>query len=82
MEFSHVKKKDKISNVFLRQLGKRIQVIRKEKKLTQLDLGFMCDMERSNIARIEVGGTNPSILTLKKIAEALEVSLEELIKIE
>jgi len=37
-------------------------------------------MEQSNLARIEKGETNPTIKTLLKICEVLEISLGELIK--
>jgi transcriptional regulator with XRE-family HTH domain len=32
--------------------------------------------------RIESGRTNPTILTLKKISEGLEVTLEELVRVD
>lgn len=65
---------------FLIRIGQRIQEIRQDKGLTQIELSYRCEMERSNMRRIEAGGTNPTILTLKKIAEALEVELDEIVK--
>lgn len=56
---------------FLQKLGANIARIRKEKGLTQLDLGAAIDMEKSNISTIENGRQNPSALTLKKIADAI-----------
>jgi transcriptional regulator with XRE-family HTH domain len=67
------------NNQFLIKLGENISKIRKEKGITQIELGHRCDFDRSNMRRIESGRTNPTILTLKKISEGLEVSLEELI---
>ena len=75
-----MKKRDKRDALILKQLGKRIAIIRKEKKITQLELAFRCDIEGPNITRIESGGTNPTFLTLKKIAEGLEISIDELLK--
>jgi transcriptional regulator with XRE-family HTH domain len=60
---------------FLLALGLRIKKIRLEKNLTQQELASLCDFEKSNMSRIENGGTNPTILTLRKISEALEVNL-------
>lgn len=64
----------------LKRLGKRISDIRKEKGITQMELGFRCDIEKPNMNRIEKGGTNPTFLTLNKICKELEVNLEEIIK--
>ena len=67
------------NSLILIKLGENISKIRKEKGITQIELGHRCDFDRSNMRRIESGRTNPTILTLKKISEGLEVSLEELI---
>ena len=66
--------------IFLKKLGKRIRDIRKDKGLTQAELGFRCDMEKPSIGRIEIGGTNPTILTIKKICRELEIQLDEFFK--
>lgn len=60
---------------FLKKLGKRISFIRKSKGYSQLDLGSIIDMEKSNLSAIENGRQNPSSLTLKKIADALQVQV-------
>jgi transcriptional regulator with XRE-family HTH domain len=60
---------------FLKKLGKRISSIRKAKGYSQLDLGSIIDMEKSNLSAIENGRQNPSSLTLKKIADALQVQV-------
>lgn len=62
---------------FLIQLGKRIATLRKAKGYSQLDLGSIIDMEKSNLSAIENGRQNPSSLTLKKIADALQVKVVE-----
>lgn len=67
---------------FLKKLGQNIQRVRKEKGMTQVELGDLCDSEKSSINRIETGRTNPTTLTLKKIAEGLEISVDELFKFE
>ena len=63
---------------FLKKLGKRITLLRKRKKISQIELASNCDFEKSNMSRIESGRTNPTALTLLKIAQALEVPLKKL----
>ena len=75
------KYKSQDDSAFLIRIGQRIQEIRQTKGLTQIELSYRCEMERSNMRRIEAGGTNPTILTLKKIADALEVELDEIVKL-
>jgi transcriptional regulator with XRE-family HTH domain len=66
----------------LKKLGKRIADLRLNKGLTQTELAYMCDFERPNLARIEAGNTNPTYLTLLKIATSLEITMLELIDID
>ncbi|MCB9335802.1 MAG: helix-turn-helix transcriptional regulator [Flavobacteriales bacterium] len=61
-------------------LGNRIAKIRAEKGITQYRMAKNLMMEQSNLARIEKGETNPTIKTLLKVCEVLEVTLEELVK--
>lgn len=68
------------SEKYLRCIGNRIIEIRTSKGFTQYKLAKNLMMEQSNLARIEKGETNPTIKTLLKICEVLEISLEELIK--
>jgi transcriptional regulator with XRE-family HTH domain len=68
----------------LKIIGKRIQEIRISKGYSQVDLAgkIKGSIDTTNISRIESGRTNPTIYTLFRIAEALEVSLEKLMSIE
>jgi len=61
---------------FLIGLGKNIAQIRKEKSVKQTELAYMCDMEKSNLIRIEKGRTNPTTLTLRKLSKALKISVK------
>ena len=69
-------------NELLKSVGKRIQELRVSRGLTQVDLVGRIDgdIDTTNISRIESGRTNPTIYTLYRIAVALEVKLEELVK--
>lgn len=73
-----MKARDKSELVFLKKLGKHIAALRKERMLTQKQLGDLCDMEKQNIMRIEAGNTNPTTITLLKLSEALDIDLADL----
>jgi len=48
--------------------------------MTQIELAVLCDFEKASMSRIESGRTNPTILTLKKISEALDIHISDLLK--
>jgi transcriptional regulator with XRE-family HTH domain len=50
--------------------------LRLAKGLTQEDLARMLNTKQESIARLENGGSLPSLSTMKKLAEALDVDLE------
>lgn len=56
-------------------LGYRIQVRRKEMGHSLRDLAGKTDLTASFISQVERGQTNPSIDSLRRIAEALQVSI-------
>lgn len=57
--------------------GKRIQKLRKEKNLTITALANEANTSRSLISQIESGYTAPSLSTLEKIVNALDISLSD-----
>lgn len=59
-----------------------IRRIRKEKGLTQKQLGERCGIADSNIRKYESGTQNPKLETLQKISNALEVDINSLLNIE
>ena len=63
-------------------VGKRIKELREEKKMAQQTLAAACNFEKSNMARLEAGNTNPTIWTWSKIADSLSVTLKELVDFE
>jgi transcriptional regulator with XRE-family HTH domain len=62
------------------KIGKRIKYIRESKGISQKDLAYESDLDRSYIASIEVGKRNVSIVNLEKIANALNIPLYKLFK--
>jgi transcriptional regulator with XRE-family HTH domain len=65
-------------------IAQRIVSLRKAKGLTQQDMEIRTGIKRSYLSRMENGSlpqyTNPTIVTLEKITNALGVSLSRFIK--
>lgn len=59
-------------------LGERLKTIRKEKNLSQADIEKRTGLLRCYVSRVENGHTVPSVETLEKIAQALEIPLYQL----
>lgn len=75
---------DQHRNKLLIALGKRIQELREEQGLSQVDLAsrMLGKFDTTNISRIESGRTNATIFTLYRIALALEIPVKELLEID
>ncbi|MBP6540838.1 MAG: helix-turn-helix transcriptional regulator [Saprospiraceae bacterium] len=63
---------------FIKYLGLKIRTIRISKGYSQQHLANLCDVELSNINRIELGKINTSVAHAKLIADALDVHIKEL----
>ena len=61
----------------LQKIVNRLKQIRKAKGLTIQELAYRCDIERSNISRIEGGKNYITLKTLCKICNALDVKWED-----
>ena len=59
------------------KIGQRIRELREAQSMSQKDLSFAADLDRSYIASVENGQRNISIVNIEKIATALGVSLKE-----
>ena len=64
----------------IRYISARIKELRKERMLTVQELAYRCDMERSNLSRIEAGRTNLTIKTVCIICNALNITLRDVIR--
>jgi transcriptional regulator with XRE-family HTH domain len=62
------------------KLGKNLKRIRTAKKLSQGAIARSLEVHRAYISGIENGKRNPTLTTIQKLAEALGVSADELIK--
>ena len=56
----------------------RLKQIRLEKGLSQSKLADLSGIDTSNISRLESGGRTPNLQTIKKVADALKISLDEI----
>lgn len=63
-------------------VGENIKRLRKERGLTQKNLGELCGIAEPNIRKYENGKQNPKLETIEKIATALGVTAFDLMGIE
>ncbi|OOQ57421.1 hypothetical protein BC343_15095 [Mucilaginibacter pedocola] len=61
----------------LLHFGQKLREQRKSKGLTIEQLANIADLERIAVSRIELGKTNPKLMTILALAEALEISPKE-----
>ncbi|MGF6213419.1 helix-turn-helix domain-containing protein [Comamonas sp. 4034] len=59
-------------------LGQSVKRHRHAAKLSQMNLAFEAEMERSHVSRIERGVSNPSLFALATICHVLKITLPEL----
>lgn len=62
------------------KIGLRIKHLREKAEMSQKDLSFASNLDRSYIASVESGKRNISIVNIEKIAKALNVSVREFFK--
>ena len=63
-----------------KELGMRIRYLREKRKMTLEDLSFESNVNKNYLSDLERGNRNPTVKILTRIAEALDVTLEELFK--
>jgi len=63
-----------------KKIGQRIKEIRIHKKLTQEQLAWEADVDRTYMNHVENGRKNISIKSLEKIIKALNVPFSEFFK--
>ena len=63
------------------KFGKKVREIRKEKGLSQEELSFKADLHRTYIGMIERAEKNITLINIEKIANALEISISDLLKV-
>ncbi|RWU04241.1 XRE family transcriptional regulator [Pseudodesulfovibrio sp. S3] len=61
------------------EFGERVRVLREKAGLSQEGLAEEADAHRTYVSGLERGRQNISLLTMKKLAEALSVEMVELV---
>jgi len=65
----------------MNMIGENIKKIRKKKGISQDKLSKLADVTLTTLTKIETGiNTNPTVNTMQKIAKALGVSVDSLLK--
>lgn len=64
----------------IKSIASRIKFYRTAQGLTIQELAYRCEMERSNLSRIEAGKSNLTVKTMCIICNALNITLRDLIK--
>lgn len=63
---------------FKKRLGKKIKKYRNKAGLSQLKLALSSNISRTQISRLENGEISTSVLTLLRVAKALQLDKEQL----
>ncbi|MCL4400217.1 helix-turn-helix domain-containing protein [Patescibacteria group bacterium] len=63
-----------------KRLGENLKRIRTKKGITQGDIVRTLGVPKSFVSSIENGKTNPTLATIAKLAKAIGVPIQELIK--
>ena len=66
---------------FLKELSRRVRLNRRYQGLTQAELGDRAGLSRSFVAVFETGRHGIDITTLRRVAEALDLSLPALVDV-
>jgi transcriptional regulator with XRE-family HTH domain len=62
-----------------KEIGQRIRALRKKKGFTQEDMADRCNLHWTYIGGLERGERNPTLTTMKRIADGLKVDLHTLL---
>lgn len=64
----------------LAALGDAIRLVRKKQGISQERLALLAEIDRSYVGRVERGDNNVAVLTLLKVANALDTTIAQLMK--
>lgn len=79
-DFAQHERMPSVNHALLVKLGKRIQMLRKKKGWTQIDMAVNLDMNRGHISDIERGKREAGIITLQVIATGLDTTMAKLLR--
>ena len=61
-------------------LGVALRRIRLEKSISQEKLALLAEVDRSYVGRVERGDNNVAVLTLFRLARAMDISMAEIME--
>jgi len=61
-------------------LGRNLRRLRKERELTQEEVGHRSGVHPTEVSRIEAGKRDPQVSTVERLAKALGVSASDLLR--
>jgi transcriptional regulator with XRE-family HTH domain len=70
---------DLMSTTEIQDLGQNLKQLRERRGLTQAELGTRASMSAASVSHFETGQRQPSLESLVKLADALEVSVDTLL---
>jgi transcriptional regulator with XRE-family HTH domain len=65
---------------YLRALGKRVRILRLTREMTQEELAAAAGMSRNFVSLLEHGAHGVDVVRLLRLAAALDVPIEELLR--
>lgn len=63
-----------------KQLGMRIRYLRQQKKMSQEALALEAEINKNYLSDLERGLRNPTLKIMERIASALDMNIETLVK--
>lgn len=70
------------SDDFLKSFGKNLKKIREKKGVSLRELAASCNVDHSNIGKIEKGEFNITLLTILELSKGLEIHPKKLLDFE
>lgn len=67
---------------FLKSFGKNLKKIREKKEVSLRELAASCNVDHSNIGKIEKGEFNITLLTILELSKGLEIHPKKLLDFE
>ncbi len=61
-------------------VGMNVRSFRQERGLSQEELAFKADLHRTYVSGVERGIRNPTVVIIERLAKALKVSAEQLLR--
>lgn len=69
-----------MSEAPIKEFGLVVKDLRQQRQLSQEALGFATTLDRAFISQLENGHKQPTLLTIFRLAKALDVSAAELLR--